>query len=146
MSMEQENPFANSPVEASEAPGLRTADLTSDEFSADKIRFRLRDIMLATAVFSGALAIFKLAGIFGAVLAFLTAVCFSVAMITWLAFGWPLRAFGGFFVGVFSIGMLCANVIGIFLIPLSLIGIILGGVGLLGFTPLVTGYAYFRRM
>ena len=198
-----------------------TRNATTD-FEADRIRFRIRDLMIATAVFSVALAVFKQAGIFGALLSFLTAVTFSitllclrlpaeletrfrtvaqrrilhdfvwgvcmpivclvfdpmffkdssfddaftvvakpndlgcivypylavqlVAMLTWLAFGWSLRKFAAYFAGVFLMGTFCSFAIGLLMLPLSLLGILLVGIGLLGLTPLITGWSYLRRL
>jgi hypothetical protein len=214
-----------SPALVTDAPrphALGTA--ADDDDDAEKVRFRLRDMITATTIFSVALALFKLIGLWGAFLSFLTAVAFTVylskarlplygrahalaqrrifkdflwgvcmpivclvfdpmifrnggdpfdagpangnwsslndfgrvaypllgfqlaMMLLWLAAGWWLRRCAGFFAGVFLVGTAAAYLIGLCMLPISLFGLLFLGIGVLGFTPWLTGYAYLRRM
>ena len=67
------------------------------------------------------------------------------AMMLWLCLGWTLRRVAGWFDGVFILGAASAYLIGVLLLPMSLLGIFAMGIGLMGFTPWLTGYAYLRR-
>ncbi len=60
-------------------PAPRHLDAVAEvDLAADRVRFRLRDMIVATTVFSVALALFKLMGLFGALFAFLTALGYTV--------------------------------------------------------------------
>ncbi len=56
-----------------------------------------------------------------------------------------LRPCAGFFLGTWLVGAMFAGVLGILLAPIAAIGSFVG-IGLLGFTPLLTAYVVGRRM
>lgn len=65
------------------------------------------------------------------------------AMVVWYTLGSRLGSFSAVIGFVLILGGLVSVVIGVFLLPLSLIGLILV-LGILGFTPFLTGFAYIR--
>ena len=67
-----------------------------------------------------------------------------LAMSAWLLWGKKLGSIGSFLAGLFAVGSLVAFVVGLVLAPFSLIGLVLL-IGVLGFTPLVTGFVYLRE-
>jgi hypothetical protein len=67
-----------------------------------------------------------------------------VTLALWLIFGTHLKLFAGFIGGILLSGALFALVIGIFLLPLSFLGLIFI-IGILGFTPFLTAFVFFRN-
>lgn len=70
---------------------------------------------------------------------------FSLIMATsaWLIWGEKLKWLNAFLAGLFAVGAGISLIIGISLLPLSLIGLIIV-IGILGFTPLFTALVYLR--
>jgi hypothetical protein len=66
----------------------------------------------------------------------------SLAM--WLLLRRRVRAWGGLISGVLLAGAICSLLIGGILFPLSVLALVIG-IGILGFTPLVTGFVYLRN-
>jgi hypothetical protein len=64
--------------------------------------------------------------------------------LTWRTFRLPLRRFSSVFGGVFFVGAIFSTVIGILILPLSLLGLMLV-IGVLGFTPFVTAFVFLRN-
>jgi signal transduction histidine kinase len=62
----------------------------------------------------------------------------------WLLLGTHLKLLAGFIGGILLSGALFSFVIGIFLLPLSILGLILI-VGILGFTPFFTCFVFLRN-
>jgi hypothetical protein len=67
-----------------------------------------------------------------------------VAMIVWLAWGKHFKFAHAIFGGLFAVGGLISLVVGVALLPLSLLALIFL-IGALGFTPLFTSVIYFRN-
>ena len=67
-----------------------------------------------------------------------------VSMAAWLALGKHLRFSNAIFGGLFAVGGLISFIVGITLLPFSLIGLLFI-VGILGFTPLFTSVIYLRN-
>jgi hypothetical protein len=67
-----------------------------------------------------------------------------VAVMAWLLFGDRVRWMSVALAGLFSVSSAAALVIGIFLFPFSLIGLIIL-IGALGFTPLFTSFVFLRN-
>lgn len=67
-----------------------------------------------------------------------------LAMTAWLLWGDRLKWLTGWLAGLFFAAGLVACVIGIILSPISLIGV-LAVIGLLGFSPLITGLIFLRN-
>ena len=61
-----------------------------------------------------------------------------------LIFGTHIKPFAGFMGGILLSGALFAFVIGIFLLPLSFLGLIFI-IGILGFTPFLTAFVFLRN-
>jgi len=68
----------------------------------------------------------------------------TLTLAIWLIFGSRLEKWHGFFAGILLFGALFAFILGIVMLPLSLLGIIVG-IGVLGFTPFFTGLAFLRN-
>jgi hypothetical protein len=64
--------------------------------------------------------------------------------LTWRTFRLPLRRFSMVFAGAFLTGAIFSTVIGIVILPLSLLGLMVV-IGLLGFTPFVTAFVFLRN-
>jgi len=62
----------------------------------------------------------------------------------WLSFGRRIGSWGGLISGVLLAGTTCSLLIGVAIFPLSVVGTLLV-IGLLGFTPLITGLVYARN-
>ncbi len=91
--------------------------------------------------------IFKSNGAFlGAIkpFAYLLSFISIMGMMAWLIWGEKLKWLNAVFSGLFVIGGLISLVIGVFLFPLSLIGLVVL-IGILGFTPLFTSVIYLRN-
>lgn len=67
-----------------------------------------------------------------------------MAMAAWLIWGGKLKWLNGFLGGLFLVGGVISLGIGIFLIPFSLLGLIIL-IGILGFTPLFSSVVYLRN-
>lgn len=67
-----------------------------------------------------------------------------LAMAAWLLWGERLKWLNGWLAGLFFAAGLVASVIGMILIPFSLVGLLVV-VGLFGFTPLFTGVVFLRN-
>ncbi len=67
-----------------------------------------------------------------------------LAMTAWLLWGARLGEFRGFLGGLFLVSSLVSFAVGVAIFPYSLIGSI-ALIGLLGFTPLFSGFVYLRN-
>lgn len=67
-----------------------------------------------------------------------------LAMATWLGLGCRVGKWGGVVSGVLFTGSVFAGLLGVVLLPFSLIGLF-AVVGVLGFTPLFTAYVFLRN-
>jgi hypothetical protein len=67
-----------------------------------------------------------------------------VSMTVWLGWGKHFRFANAIFGGLFAVGGLISLIVGLTLLPFSLIGLIIL-IGALGFTPLFTSVIYFRN-
>ena len=67
-----------------------------------------------------------------------------VSMIVWLAWGKHFQFANAIFGGLFAVGGLISLLVGLVLLPFSLLGLIVL-VGILGLTPLFTSVIYFRN-
>lgn len=71
--------------------------------------------------------------------------CLAIpTLVLWLAVGRRIRAGSGMVAGVLMAGAFCSFSLGILILPLTLLGLFLL-IGVLGFTPLVTGFVYLRN-
>lgn len=77
-------------------------------------------------------------------LAYTLALVSIVSMIAWLGWGKHFRFANAVFGGLFAVGGLISLVVGVALLPLSLLALIFL-IGALGFTPLFTSVIYFRN-
>lgn len=62
----------------------------------------------------------------------------------WLLFQRRIKTWGGLIAGVLLVAAACSFVIGLIILPLSIMALIIV-IGLLGFTPLVTSFVYIRN-
>lgn len=67
-----------------------------------------------------------------------------LAMMAWLIWGSRLKWLNALLGGLFLAGAVVAFAVGVFMLPYSLIGLIIL-IGALGFTPLLTGIVYLRN-
>lgn len=67
-----------------------------------------------------------------------------MAMMAWLIWGEKLGWFSAVLSGLFGVGGIISLIIGVVLIPFSLLGLIIL-IGILGFTPLFTSFVYLRN-
>lgn len=67
-----------------------------------------------------------------------------ISMIVWLGWGKHLRFANAIFGGLFAVGGLVSLLVGLALLPISLLGLLFL-IGVLGFTPLFTSVIYFRN-
>ncbi len=94
--------------------------------------------------------VFKNNGVGNAILgnlkpfAYLLSFISVLAMSAWLIWGAKLKVFGVFFAGAFAVGGMISLIVGIVLVPFSLIGLIFL-VGILGFTPLFSAIVFLRN-
>ena len=68
-----------------------------------------------------------------------------VMMSIWMLFGARMRPIAGFFAGTLAIGVVIATLIGVCILPWSILGTLILGLGLMGFTPFLTARAFGRR-
>src|SRR5437762_7574420 len=68
-----------------------------------------------------------------------------ILMITWLLWREKLSGFSALLAGVFFAASAISLIIGVVLLPFSLIGIVFYLIGLLGFTPLFTSVIFLRN-
>ena len=68
-----------------------------------------------------------------------------VSLTIWLALNDTLKDAAPFFAAVFAIGVLFALTIGITILPVSVYGLALMGLGALGFIPFLTALTYLRN-
>ena len=69
-----------------------------------------------------------------------------MGLFAFMLWGEKLKWFNGFLSGLFAVSAIISMGIGIVLFPFSLIGIrLLFLIGILGFTPLLTGFVYWRN-
>jgi len=74
------------------------------------------------------------------------AVGFQILLLAaWKLVGPATRRHAGFFAGAFSVGVILAALIGTFLLPFSMIGLLIG-IGVLGFTPFLTAWVLARNV
>lgn len=64
--------------------------------------------------------------------------------LTWRTFRLPLRRFSSAFAGAFFAGAIFSTVIGIVILPLSVVGLMLV-IGVFGFAPFVTAFVFLRN-
>jgi len=76
--------------------------------------------------------------------AYLLSFTLIMATMAMLLFGDKFKSFNAILSGLFMAGGITALVIGVFLFPFSLIGLIFL-IGILGFTPLLTSFVYLRN-
>ena len=67
-----------------------------------------------------------------------------LTLVIWLVFGRRAGHAAAFFAGVFFTGAESALALGIAMVPLSLVGLMIG-IGIFGFTPLLTALVYLRN-
>lgn len=67
------------------------------------------------------------------------------ALVVWLWRGRSMTHWQSAFGGVLLAGALFSLVIGVVILPLSLIGLLFFGIGALGFTPFLTAFVYLRH-
>src|SRR4030095_3345405 len=65
-------------------------------------------------------------------------------LVIWLLLEEHLEAYGSLIGGVFSAGALFSTIIGLIILPYSLLGLLLV-IGLAGFTPFLTAFVYLRN-
>jgi len=69
-----------------------------------------------------------------------------LALTIWLTFGFRFKAgWSKFTAGVLISGAFFSGILGIILIPFSLLGLFMAGIGIFGFIPFVTGFVYLRN-
>lgn len=68
----------------------------------------------------------------------------ALALAAWLLLGRRLAAGGAWFAGPLAAGAIFAGVVGLAILPLSLIGLLFI-IGILGFTPWLTSFVYVRN-
>src|SRR5687768_16743997 len=73
----------------------------------------------------------------------ITAIAICMLMV-WLAFGRRLRSFGALLSGFLYAGAVFSVVIGVAILPISVIGLMMI-IGVFGFTPFFTAFAYWRN-
>jgi hypothetical protein len=76
--------------------------------------------------------------------AYTLAVVSIVSMIIWLGWGKHFQFANAIFAGLFAVGGLISLLVGLAIMPISLLGLIVL-IGALGFTPLFTSVIYFRN-
>ena len=64
--------------------------------------------------------------------------------LTWRTFRLPLRRFSSVFAGAFFAGAIFSTVIGILILPLTLLGALIV-IGMFGFTPFITAFVFLRN-
>ena len=64
--------------------------------------------------------------------------------LTWRTFRLPLRRFSSVFAGAFLVGAIFSTIIGVVILPLSLVGLVVV-IGVLGFTPFITAFVFLRN-
>ncbi len=67
-----------------------------------------------------------------------------MSMMAWLIWGARLGWLNSAFAGLFAVGSLVSLAVGIFIAPISLLGLIVV-IGALGFTPLFSAFVYLRN-
>ena len=68
-----------------------------------------------------------------------------LAMTAWLLWGSKLGELRPFLGGLFLVAAAIYATVGIVIVPFSALGIIFAGLGLLGFTPLFSGFVFLRN-
>jgi hypothetical protein len=68
-----------------------------------------------------------------------------VLLAAWLLFRSRLRRWSGYLSGIFLMGQLAAFGLGTVLLPFSIAGIAMAGLGLLGFIPFITAFVFYRQ-
>jgi hypothetical protein len=69
----------------------------------------------------------------------------TFALVVWLLFARFLGITSSLVAGILLIGAVCAALIGMYILPFSLVGVVFVGIGLLGLTPFATAIIYFRN-
>ena len=101
----------------------------------DPVVFKGGRIFLSSG---GLLAPFKIAAY--------TAIGLGVAALAvWLIFRPRLLAYSDYFVGIFVMAQVAAFLLAVVLLPFSVIGITLAGLGCLGFIPFGTAFVFYRQ-
>jgi len=68
-----------------------------------------------------------------------------MAMAAWLLWGNKLGELRPFLGGLFLVAAAISTIVGVMIFPYSAFGIVFAGLGLLGFTPLISGFVFFRN-
>jgi hypothetical protein len=68
-----------------------------------------------------------------------------LTLVIWLAFSRFLGVGSSVVAGILLVGAPFASIIGIILLPWSVVGLVFVGLGLLGFVPFVTAIVYYRN-
>jgi hypothetical protein len=80
------------------------------------------------------------------VFAYIGIILGTITLTSWLTFGSRIGyRWIGFFAGILLFGALFASAGGLLLLPFSVFGLLLYGIGLLGFIPFVTGFVFLRN-
>lgn len=66
-------------------------------------------------------------------------------LLIWMTLGTRYGSLAAFLTGALSVGSFAALIIAITMLPLSVLGFFLAGIGLLGFTPWMTAYVFGRN-
>src|SRR5262245_37273335 len=95
------------------------------------------------ALFAPALSTAQFADYAAPAYAFILSQWFGLAFL--LVIGRPAPRLAAFYAGFLSVGFLFAGLLGVLLFIPSVLGLFALGIGILGFTPLFTARAYYRR-
>lgn len=68
-----------------------------------------------------------------------------VTLTIWLVFGTRFQWGRSIIAGILMFGALFAFLLGLVMLPLTILGVFIAGIGLLGFLPFVTGFIYLRN-
>ena len=68
-----------------------------------------------------------------------------LTMMAWLIWGDKLKGFSALISGLFLAGGLVSLGVGVLISPLSILGIAVYGIGILGFVPLISAFVYVRN-
>ena len=120
--------------------------------SGQKVFDWIFGIILPVACFSLDPAVFKSSDLWGAApylatikpFAYLLSFVSIMSMMAWLIWGARLKWLGGFLSGLFLVGALVSFGVALVMLPISLLGMLLAGLGVLGFIPFFTSFVYLR--
>lgn len=66
-----------------------------------------------------------------------------ILLAVWIFFRTRLIPYAAYIVGIFTIAMIVSGLLGVVLLPISIIGISMAGQNILGFTPILTSTVYY---